>query len=61
MDFHPAALIAGLLSAAAIVLLLRNLGIAWTWYIVVATGVNMAVAWGLNSVVHAVMPRRRDA
>ena len=57
-EFHPATLIAGLLSAAAVVLWLRNMGIAWTWYIVVATAANMGVAWGLNALYSQVMARR---
>ncbi len=47
--FHTAALIAGLLSAAGVVLLLKSNGIAWTWYIVAATAMNMAVAVGFNA------------
>ncbi|MCH7573497.1 MAG: sodium:solute symporter [Candidatus Marinimicrobia bacterium] len=57
-DFHPATLIAGLLAAAAVVLWLRNMGIAWTWYIVVATAANMGVAWGLNVLYQWVMARK---
>ncbi|MQY63676.1 MAG: sodium:solute symporter [Calditrichaeota bacterium] len=49
--FHPAALIAGLLGAAGAVLLLKSLGIAWTWYIIVATAVNISLAYGLNLVL----------
>ena len=46
--FHPAALISGLLGAAGAVLALKGLGIAWTWYILVATTVNIILAYGLN-------------
>ncbi|GAH89193.1 unnamed protein product, partial [marine sediment metagenome] len=41
IHFHPAALITGLLGAAGAVLLLKGLGVAWTWYIIVATTVNI--------------------
>ncbi len=47
--FHTAALIAGLLSAVGTVVLLQANGIAWTWYIVAATAMNMVVAVGLNA------------
>jgi SSS family transporter len=50
-NFHPAALIAGLLGAAGAVLALRSLGIAWTWYIIVATAVNIGLAYGVNSIL----------
>ncbi|MFC1543281.1 sodium:solute symporter [Candidatus Neomarinimicrobiota bacterium] len=49
--FHPGALITGLLGAAAAVLVLTSLGIAWTWYIMVATAVNIGLAYGVNLVV----------
>ncbi len=54
-DFHPATLIAGLLAAALVVLWLRSMGIAWTWYIVVATAANMGVALGLNTLYQRFM------
>jgi SSS family solute:Na+ symporter len=53
-SFHPAGLITGLLGAAAAVLIIRGLGIAWTWYIIVATAVNIALAYGVNTVVKLV-------
>lgn len=49
--FHPAALITGLLGAAGAVLLLKGLGVAWTWYIIVATAVNIGLAYGVNLVL----------
>lgn len=51
IEFHPAALIAGLLGAAATVLVLKGFGIAWTWYIIAATAVNMGLAWTLNALL----------
>ncbi len=48
VNFHPAALIAGLLGAAGAVLALKGLGIAWTWYILAATATNMGLAWAVN-------------
>ena len=49
--FHPGALITGLLGAAAAVLVLKSLGVAWTWYILVATAVNIGLACGVNRAV----------
>ena len=49
--FHPAALITGLLGAAGAVLALKGLGVAWTWYILVATAVNIGLACGVNLAV----------
>ncbi|UCH64250.1 MAG: sodium:solute symporter [Fidelibacterota bacterium] len=49
--FHPAALIAGLLGAAGAVIMLKGLGVAWTWYIIVATAVNIGLAYGLNLIL----------
>ncbi len=49
--FHPAALITGLLGAAGAVLALKGLGVAWTWYIIVATTVNICLAYGVNLVM----------
>ena len=48
VDFHPAALIAGLLGAAGAVLALKILGVAWTWYIMAATATNIGLAWSVN-------------
>ena len=48
VNFHPGALIAGLLGAAAAVLVLKGLGVAWTWYILAATAANMGLAWAVN-------------
>ena len=47
--FRPAALITGLLGAAGAVLALKGLGVAWTWYIIVATAVNMGLAYGVHT------------
>jgi len=49
--FHPAALIAGLLGAAGAVIVLKSLGVAWTWYILAATAVNIGLAYGLNLIL----------
>lgn len=49
--FHPTALMAGLLGAAGAVLVLKGLGIAWTWYIIAATGVNMGLAYAINMIL----------
>ncbi len=51
VKFHPATLITGLVGAAAAVLVLAGLGIAWTWYIVVATAVNIGLVYGLNLIL----------
>ncbi|MCK4579076.1 MAG: sodium:solute symporter [Candidatus Marinimicrobia bacterium] len=48
LDLKPAALISGLLGAAVAVLLLKAQGIAWTWYVMTATGVNILLAVGVN-------------
>ncbi|MCH7859253.1 MAG: sodium:solute symporter [Candidatus Marinimicrobia bacterium] len=48
IKFHTAALVTGLLGAAGAVLVLKGLGVAWTWYILVATAVNMGLAIGVN-------------
>ncbi|MEE9466053.1 MAG: sodium:solute symporter, partial [Candidatus Neomarinimicrobiota bacterium] len=49
--FHPSALVTGLFGAAAAVLLLKSLDVAWTWYILVATGVNLGLAWAVNMIL----------
>ncbi|MFC1746982.1 sodium:solute symporter [Candidatus Neomarinimicrobiota bacterium] len=46
--FQPTALISGLVGAAMTVLILNQTGIAWTWFIIAATGVNMGLAIGVN-------------
>ena len=46
--FHPAALVTGLVGAAAMVLLLKGLDVAWTWYIMAATATNIGLAWAVN-------------
>ncbi len=51
IQFHPAALIVGLLGAAGAVLILKTAGIAWTWYIIAATGANMGLAYGVNVIL----------
>ena len=43
-DYPPAALIASLLMAAAAVLWLKSIGVAWTWYIIVALVANLLTA-----------------
>ncbi|MFB0516957.1 MAG: sodium:solute symporter [Candidatus Neomarinimicrobiota bacterium] len=48
IHFYPAALITGLLGAAAAVLVLKGFGIAWTWYIIVATVANIGLAYVVN-------------
>ncbi len=48
IEFRLAALVTGLLGAAGAVLVLKGLGVAWTWYILVATAVNMGLAVGVN-------------
>jgi len=58
-EIHPAALISGLLGAAAMVLWLRSMGIAWTWWILAATLFNMALAWSLNRLLGLVRGGKR--
>ena len=48
IKFHTAALVTGLVGAAGAVLALQGLGVAWTWYLLVATAVNMGLAIGVN-------------
>ncbi|UCD39271.1 MAG: sodium:solute symporter [Fidelibacterota bacterium] len=59
-SFHPAALVIGLLGAAGAVLTLKGLGIAWTWYIIVATAVNMGLAYGANAILTLLYARKGD-
>ncbi|UCH11774.1 MAG: sodium:solute symporter [Fidelibacterota bacterium] len=49
--FHPAALITGLVGAAAAVVGLKIQGVAWTWFILVATAVNIGLAYGVNAIL----------
>jgi len=56
IDFHSGALVAGLIGAAGMVLWLRSLGIAWTWWIIAATAFNMSLAWSLNLLLQRLLP-----
>jgi Na+/proline symporter len=58
LEYRAAALITGLLGAAAAVLILRQFGIAWTWYIVAATAVNMGLATVVNQFLKLIIPQR---
>jgi len=55
--FRPAALITGLLGAAGAVLVLKGFDIAWTWYIVVATAVNVGLAYGVEFAIFRIGSR----
>lgn len=41
--YHSSSLIAGLLASMAVVFLLKFLGLAWTWYIIVSVSVNILI------------------
>ena len=58
LEYRAASLITGLLGAAAAVLVLRQFGVAWTWYIVVATAVNMGLATGVNQFLKLIIPQK---
>lgn len=60
IDFHPGALVAGLIGAAVMVLWLRSMGIAWTWWIIAATAFNMSLAWSLNLLLQRLLPGEGD-
>lgn len=44
-DFHPLSLITGLFASVLIVLFLKHIGIAWTWFIAAGAGANMILAY----------------
>jgi hypothetical protein len=47
--YPPVALIASLIVAAAAVIWLKSIGVAWTWYIMVALAANMLTAEAVRS------------
>jgi Na+/proline symporter len=47
-NFHPASLGTGLVASMGIVFVLKFLGLAWTWYILVSVLVNMLVTAGID-------------
>ena len=42
-NFHPVSLTLGLISSILIVFLLKEIGLAWTWFIFVAVTMNLAI------------------
>ena len=57
IDFHPTALIVGLLSSLAIVFGLQSLGLAWTWFIGISTLTNIAVVFVVNKIIRLFLNR----
>jgi Na+/proline symporter len=47
-NFHPASLGTGLVASMGIVFVLKFLGLAWTWYILVSVLVNLLVTTGID-------------
>ena len=50
-DFHPIALIVGLISSLVIVFGLQNIGLAWTWFIGISTVTNIVVVFIVNEII----------
>ena len=50
-SFQPASLIIGLISSCLIVFYLKQIGLAWTWFIIVSVAVNMATALASDTII----------
>ena len=47
-SFHSISLIIGLVSSVVIVFLLRELGLAWTWFISFSVVTNLAITYSVD-------------
>ncbi len=50
-NFHPASLGTALISSMAIVFLLKHIGLAWTWYIVLSVIFNIIIAFSMDTII----------
>jgi len=57
-NFHPASLGIGLISSMAVVFVLKNSGLAWTWYILVSVSLNILVVFIMDMLVRTVIPEK---
>ena len=59
--FHPASLGVGLVASMAIVFLLKFLGLAWTWYILVSVIVNIIFVFIFETLIMPFMTKNQQA
>ncbi|NTV92074.1 MAG: sodium:solute symporter [Chlorobiaceae bacterium] len=50
-NFRQSSLAAGLLASMGVVFLLKQTGLAWTWYIVVSVTVNIVISFGVDLIM----------
>jgi len=53
-SFHPTSLIIGLISSCLIVFYLKQIGLAWTWFILVSVAVNIGMCFISERVIRLV-------
>uniref|UniRef100_Q3AU52 Sodium:solute symporter family protein n=1 Tax=Chlorobium chlorochromatii (strain CaD3) TaxID=340177 RepID=Q3AU52_CHLCH len=56
--FHPVSLAVGFLASMAVVVLLKYVGLAWSWYILLSVLLNVLLVYGIDIVTNTISPKR---